>query len=207
MKNVVASRVRATLKLSAALGAYAALLTALPALAANDAQPADPGTGPQAQSPDPQTSDSSKSQPLAEILVRGSRLPTSLATMPQSVQVVNTRQLEQQMAITTDVQTMLANTVPGLSQSSYSTGETLLSLRGRKPVILIDGVPVTSTLNDTGRELSMITPEDISEVEVIRGSSALYGQSEGAGFINFLTKGGEQGPANFRTEVGTAVSL
>ena len=207
MKNVVASRVRATLKLSAALGAYVALLTALPALAANDVQPADAGAGPQAQSSDPQTSDSSQSQPLAEILVRGSRLPTSLATMPQSVQVVNTRQLEQQMAITTDVQTMLANTVPGLSQSSYSTGETLLSLRGRKPVILIDGVPVTSTLNDTGRELSMISPEDISEVEVIRGSSALYGQSEGAGFINFLTKGGQQGPANFRTEVGTGVSL
>jgi iron complex outermembrane receptor protein len=207
MKNVVASRVRATLKLSAALSAYAALLTAIPAWAANDAQPADPSAGPQAQSSDQQTSDSSPSQPLAEILVRGSRLPTSLATMPQSVQVVNTRQLEQQMAITTDVQTMLANTVPGLSQSSYSTGETLLSLRGRKPVILIDGVPVTSTLNDTGRELSMITPEDISQVEVIRGSSALYGQSEGAGFINFLTKGGEQGPANFRTEVGTAVSL
>jgi len=208
MKNVVDSRVRASLKLSAALSAYAAaLLTTLPAFAANDAQPSDPSTGPEAQSANTQTSDSSKSEPLAEILVRGSRLPTSLATMPQSVQIVNSQQLAQQMAITTDVQTMLANTVPGLSQSSYSTGETLLSLRGRKPVILIDGVPVTSTLNDTGRELSMISAEDISEVEVIRGSSALYGQSEGAGFINFLTKGGEPGPANFRTEAGSGISL
>ncbi len=212
MKNIVGSRVRATLKLSAALSAYAAFLTALPVLAANETPAGDPSAGPEAQSSstqasDTQTADSSQSPKLAEILVRGSRLPTSLATMPQSVQIVSSQQLEQQMAITTDVQTMLANTVPGLSQSSYSTGETLLSLRGRKPVILIDGVPVTSTLNDTGRELSMISPEDISEVEVIRGSSALYGQSEGAGFINFLTKGGEAGPANFRTEVGSGVSL
>ena len=212
MKNVVCSRVRATLKLSAALSAYAALMTALPGLAANETPASDSSAGPDAQSSntqasDTQTADSAQGPKLAEILVRGSRLPTSLATMPQSVQIVNSQQLEQQMAITTDVQTMLANTVPGLSQSSYSTGETLLSLRGRKPVILIDGVPVTSTLNDTGRELSMISPEDISEVEVIRGSSALYGQSEGAGFINFLTKGGEAGPANFRTEVGSGVSL
>lgn len=212
MKNVVGSRVRATLKLSAALSAYAALMTALPGLAANETPASDSSAGPDAQSSnaqasDTQTADSSQGPKLAEILVRGSRLPTSLATMPQSVQIVNSQQLEQQMAITTDVQTMLANTVPGLSQSSYSTGETLLSLRGRKPVILIDGVPVTSTLNDTGRELSMISPEDISEVEVIRGSSALYGQSEGAGFINFLTKGGEPGPANFRTEVGSGISL
>lgn len=216
MKYAVGSPIRASLRLSGAASAYAVvLLTALPAFAGNET----PATGATAR-PQPQASDASPaaadptassaaapSVALAEVLVRGSRLPTSLATMPQSVQIVNSAQLAQQLAITTDVQTILANTVPGLSQSSYSTGETLLSLRGRKPVILIDGVPVTSTLNDTGRELSMVTPEDISQVEVIRGSSALYGQSEGAGFINFLTKGGEPGPANFRTEVGTGVSL
>ena len=216
MKHAIGTPIRESLRLSGALSAYAALLlTALPAYAGNDAQPSDPGAGPATQSANgaqsaadqAQSAGTSKSEALAEVLVRGSRLPTSLKTMPQSVQIVNAAQLAQQAAITTDVQTMLANTVPGLSQSSYSTGETLLSLRGRKPVILIDGVPVTSTLNDTGRELSMISSEDVSEVEVIRGSSALYGQSEGAGFINFLTKGGTAGTANFRTEVGSGVSL
>lgn len=216
MKHAIGSPIRASLRLSGALSASAAvLLTALPAFAGSETQPGGQSGGPETQSSDPpqtavtatQSSDSSKGVSLAEVLVRGSRLPTSLATMPQSVQIVSSAQLAEQSAITTDVQTMLANTVPGLSQSSYSTGETLLSLRGRKPVILIDGVPVTSTLNDTGRELSMVSSEDISQVEVIRGSSALYGQSEGAGFINFLTKGGEPGAANFRTEVGSGVSL
>ncbi|HEV2441255.1 MAG TPA: TonB-dependent receptor [Steroidobacteraceae bacterium] len=216
MKYAIGSPIRASLRLSTALSASAALLlTALPAFAGNETQPGASSVGPETQSSDTpqgamdttQSAATPKSLPLAEVLVRGSRLPTSLKTMPQSVQIVSSAQLAEQSAITTDVQTMLANTVPGLSQSSYSTGETLLSLRGRKPVILIDGVPVTSTLNDTGRELSMISSEDISEVEVIRGSSALYGQSEGAGFINFLTKGGEPGTANFRTEVGSGVSL
>ena len=208
MKDLRA-RIRASLKQSAAMGTSAAmLLTALPALAAAETQPGAPSIEADPQTSNVQSSsDTLKSEPLAQVLVRGSRLPTSLATMPQSVQIVSSTQLAQQLAITTDVQTMLANTVPGLSQSSYSTGETLLSLRGRKPVILIDGVPVTSTLNDTGRELSMISAEDISEVEVIRGSSALYGQSEGAGFINFLTKSGQPGAANFRTVVGSGVSL
>jgi iron complex outermembrane receptor protein len=191
----------ASIRVSPALSALVAFLLTmgLPTFAA---APSDQNADTQTQS-----SDTSSNQTIEEVLIRGSRLPPNLETMPQSVELVNSQQVAEQQAITLDVQSLLANTVPGLSQSSYSTGETLLSLRGRKPVILIDGVPVTSTLNDTGRELSMISPEDISQIEVIRGSSALYGQSEGAGFINFLTKEGVPGTQSFRTEAGTEMSL
>ena len=80
-------------------------------------------------------------------------------------------------------------------------------MRGRKPVFLIDGAPITSTLNDTARELNLIDPDSIARIEVIPGSSALYGNSAGAGFINYVTKTGERGPLHMRTEVGGEMSL
>lgn len=144
---------------------------------------------------------------MEEIVVQGSRLPVSLLTMPQSVDILKAQDIDRQLALTTDIEKILANLVPGLSRSSNSTISTYLSLRGRKPVTLVDGIPVTSTLNDVGREVRLVDPSSIARIEVVRGSSALYGQSAGAGFINYITKSGDPGPINLRTEVGTQVSL
>jgi iron complex outermembrane receptor protein len=144
---------------------------------------------------------------LQEVIIQGSRLPTEVQTMPQSVVVLSAEDIQTQASMSSDMQTILADLVPGLSRSSISTLDTFLSLRGRKPVILVDGIPVTSTLNDTGREVNLIDPSLIERVEVVPGSSALYGQSEGAGFINYITKGGEPGPLNLYSEVGTGLTL
>ena len=144
---------------------------------------------------------------LEEVIVQGSRLPASLETMPQSVDILKAEDIQTQLRVTSDMETILANLVPGLSRSSNSTISTYMSLRGRKPVILVDGIPVTSTLNDTGREVHLIDPSDIERIEVVRGSSALYGQSAGAGFINYITKTGGSGAFNAHTEVGTGLAL
>jgi iron complex outermembrane receptor protein len=144
---------------------------------------------------------------VQEVLVQGSRLPASLETMPQSVDVLQAEDIQTQLSVSSDLESVLANLVPGLSRSSNSTISTYLSLRGRKPVILVDGIPVTTTLNDTGREVRLIDPSNIKRIEVVRGSSALYGQSAGAGFINYITKSGDPGPINLRTELGTSVAL
>jgi iron complex outermembrane recepter protein len=144
---------------------------------------------------------------VQEVIVQGSRLPAQLQSMPQSVDIVKAEDIQTQLGVTSDLETILANLIPGLSRSSNSTISTYLSLRGRKPVILVDGIPVTSTLNDTGREVRLIDPSDIQRIEVVRGSSALYGQSAGAGFINYITKSGDPGPLNARTEVGTGLTL
>ena len=127
------------------------------------------------------------------IVVTGSRLPASLRTMPQSVDVFSAEDVSKQLATTNNLEQVLSNLVPGLSRSTNTTVTTYLSLRGRKPVFFVDGVPITATLNDTGRELRLIDPELIGRIEVVRGSSALYGNSAGAGFINYITKNGDLG--------------
>uniref|UniRef100_A0A915DY88 Uncharacterized protein n=1 Tax=Ditylenchus dipsaci TaxID=166011 RepID=A0A915DY88_9BILA len=48
------------------------------------------------------------------------------------------------------------------------------TLRGRNALILVDGVPMNLT-RDTSRGLSAIDPESIANIEVIRGSNAIYG--------------------------------
>ncbi len=140
------------------------------------------------------------------ITVSGSRLPTSLRAMPQSVQVIDSEEIERQLLVAPLISDILANLVPGISRGTNTSVNTYTSVRGRKPVVLIDGAPVTSTLNDTARELNLLDPESIRRIEVIPGSSALYGNSAGAGFINFVTKGGDRGPLNMRTEVGAEIA-
>lgn len=151
-----------------------------------------------AQSADPAASDT--------ITVSGSRLPASLRTMPQSVQVIDSEDIERQALVAPLIADILANMVPGISRGTNTSVNTYTSVRGRKPVVLIDGAPITSTLNDTARELNLIDPDSIKRIEVIPGSSALYGNSAGAGFINFVTKGGDRGPVNMRTEVGADIA-
>lgn len=144
---------------------------------------------------------------VEEVLVMGSRLPSELNSMPISVNVIGQEEITKQLAVTQDLQAILAQLVPGLSLSNQATINTYTSLRGRKPVILVDGVPVTSTLNDVSRELSELDPWTIERIEVVRGSSALYGNSAGAGFINYITKRGRPGDTGFFAEGGVSFSL
>jgi iron complex outermembrane receptor protein len=149
-----------------------------------------------------------QAQSSETITVSGSRLPSSLRSMPQSVQIIEAEDLERQQLVTSNMADVLANVVPGISRGSNTAVNTYTAIRGRKPVFLIDGVLVTSTLNDTGREMNLIDPDSIRRIEVVPGSSALYGNSAGAGFVNYVTKGGEKMPGiGGRTEIGADVSL
>lgn len=141
------------------------------------------------------------------VVITGSRLPSSLSAMPQSVQIIDFEEISKQAALTTNLSEILAELVPGISRSTNTAVNTYTAIRGRKPIVLIDGAPITSTLNDTARELLLIDPDTIQRIEVVPGSSALYGNSAGAGFINYVTRRGDPGPANFRTELGADASL
>jgi iron complex outermembrane receptor protein len=149
-----------------------------------------------------------QSTPTETITVSGSRLPAAIRSMPQTVQIIEAEDIDHQSLVSNNMAEVLANIVPGISRGSNTAVNTYTSIRGRKPVFLIDGVLVTSTLNDTGREMNLIDPDSIRRIEVVPGSSALYGNSAGAGFINYVTKGGEKMPGiGARTEVGADISL
>lgn len=143
----------------------------------------------------------------ADIVVSGSRLSDSIATFPGSATVLNQAVIEDQLAITRDVAKILAFSVPGLAQATDSAANVEQSLRGRPVRIFIDGVPVSNPLRDGGRDVRLIAPNALGAIEVIRGSSALYGQGGGGGIINYITKAGSASDEwAFRSEVGASFS-
>lgn len=144
---------------------------------------------------------------LQTVTVTGSRLPASLRSMPQSVQIIDAEEIDRQKLVSQNMSDVLANLVPGISRSTNTAVSTYTAVRGRKPVFLIDGVLMTSTLNDTAREMNLIDPDSIARVEVVPGASALYGNSAGAGFINYVTKTGSGEGLHMRTDVGAEASL
>jgi len=142
-----------------------------------------------------------------QVLGTASRLPEDIKAMPGSVTLLDEKEISEQLRSSTDLEALLGQLVPGMGTSSASPANFTTSLRGRKPIILVDGIPLTDTLNDVGRELRLIDPSVIGRIEVVSGSSSLYGNSAGAGFINYVTKPGEKGEMKIFTELGIESSL
>ncbi|MBW0961556.1 TonB-dependent receptor plug domain-containing protein, partial [Escherichia coli] len=85
-----------------------------------------------------------------------------------------------------------AKAVPGMSDSSRTITEYGQTLRGRSMLVMVDGVPL-NTNRDSSRNLANIDPALIERIEVIRGSSAIYGSGATGGIISITTRpaGGE----------------
>jgi iron complex outermembrane receptor protein len=140
---------------------------------------------------------------LESVTVSGSRLPASIETFPGSVTIVDLATIEAQRTLSTDLGDLLAATVPGLGTSSFMGSNRDQSLRGRKPVVLIDGVPVSTPLRDGDAEVRTIDASVLERIEVIHGSSSLYGNGGAGGTINYITRRAR--PGDFR--VGLEASL
>ncbi|RJG26370.1 hypothetical protein D3872_02095, partial [Massilia cavernae] len=106
-----------------------------------------------AQQAEPVATTQEQPPKLESVVISGTRLPASIRTMPQTVQLIASEEISKQMAVSGNMADILANLVPGISRGTNTGVNTYTSVRGRKPVFLVDGAPITSTLNDTAREV------------------------------------------------------
>ncbi len=133
-----------------------------------------------------------KPEALPTITITASRAD-ELSTSAKQVTKLDEKQIELlRNGSSGSIATVLAKAVPGLSDSSRTITDYGQTLRGRNALILVDGVPMNLT-RDTSRGLSAIDPESIANIEVIRGSNAIYGGGASGGIISITTKaaGGE----------------
>ncbi|MFP4182896.1 MAG: TonB-dependent receptor, partial [Thiohalospira sp.] len=128
----------------------------------------------------------------------------SIADIPGSVTVLEEEDLEEQTRSTDDLGEVLSNLVPGMGQSSENLTNYGQQLRGRKFLVMIDGVPQNAVLRDGQKHLRAIAPEAIERVEVVRGAVATYGIGSTGGVVNFITKSGADAEGH---ENRTAVEL
>ena len=125
---------------------------------------------------------------VEEVMVTASRVERPLSTIPNTVTVVNSAQLEAQLAINNDISTVLGNLIPSFSPSRQKMTNAGESLRGRKPLYMIDGVPQSSPLREGGRDGHIIDNSVIERIEVLHGANAIHGLGASGGIINLITK-------------------
>ena len=133
---------------------------------------------------------------LDPVVVTAAAEPTPLTKAPASVTVITREQIQQQQA---NRLSEVLQRVPGLyiDEMGGRGGISSVYLRGGDPnftLIMIDGIPINDPTNQRGGsvDLSLLTPERIDQVEIIRGPlSSLYGSEAVSGVINIITQSGE----------------
>jgi iron complex outermembrane receptor protein len=125
---------------------------------------------------------------IERIVVSGSRVIESIDEVPASITVISRKQIEEHLKINPELQSLLAQMVPGLAPDTGSSSNTGQSLRGRAPLVMIDGVPQSTPLRNGSLGVKTIDPSALARIEVIKGATSVYGNGASGGIINYITK-------------------
>jgi iron complex outermembrane recepter protein len=126
--------------------------------------------------------------PLERMVVTGSRVIESIDEVPASITVISQQQISDHLKVSPELQSLLASYVPGMAPDTGSSSNAGQTLRGRKPLIMIDGVPQSTPLRDGSLDIKTLDPSAIARIEVIKGATSIYGNGAAGGIINYITK-------------------
>ncbi len=142
------------------------------------------------------------------ILVTGSAHPTRLNRTTQSHAVIDQNKLS---SLQPNRLSSMLQQIPGvhLDEMGGRGGISSIYLRGADPnftLIMVDGIPLNDATDQRGGsvDLSTISIDEISRVEIVRGPvSAFYGSEAMAGAVNLVTDmDSEQTKGHVRLEGG-----
>ena len=125
---------------------------------------------------------------MEHVVVSGSRVFESIDEVPASVTIISQKQIEEHLKVNPELQSLLAQMVPGLAPDTGSSSNTGQSLRGRAPLVMIDGVPQSTPLRNGSLGVKTLDPSAIARIEVIKGATSVYGNGASGGIINYITK-------------------
>ncbi len=149
-----------------------------------------------------------ESQELHEVVISAGRVPEKLSTIPASITIVNNKELSQIAQSTSNMNEILEQKVPGLAPQTGSYSNAGQTLRGRKALVMIDGVPISTPLRNGQIGLKAINANDLARVEVIKGATSIYGNGSDGGFINYITKMPQKGkPLSGTTNIWGTMNL
>ena len=136
---------------------------------------------------------------LEPIVVTASPIPLTHSQAPASLTIIPQTEIDHQQA--NRLATILQQ-VPGVfvDEMGGRGGTSSLYVRGGDPnftLIMIDGIPLNDPSNQRGGsvDLSILTPERIARIEILRGpASVQYGSDAMAGVVNIITHTGKKEP-------------
>lgn len=136
------------------------------------------------------------SSALAPVVVIASRSNIEADKAPQTVVIINREEIERQLAISNNSSDLLSSILPSYTPSRGKMNGSGETLRGRTPLILIDGVPQSNPIRPTGREAHTIDFAMVERIEIIQGANAINGLGATGGTINIITRRAAQGTFN-----------
>ena len=128
-----------------------------------------------------------------EVVVQATRTSRTIANTPTRIEVISGEELAEKANMKPgDIRMMLSESTgiqtQQTSATSYNSSIRIQGLDGRYTQILRDGYPLYSGFSG-GLSIMQIAPLDLSQVEVIKGSSStLYGGGAIAGLVNLVSK-------------------
>ena len=144
---------------------------------------------------------------LDEVVIVSNRDIETIDEIPSSVSVITSKEIEILAQHSNTLADIVAN-IPGVALSTNTTTSRGQNIRGRNMLVLIDGIPQSTPLFVTYRDLNTIDPFAIERVEVIKGSTSIYGNGAEGGIINYITKkGNARKKLESRTVLGSSGSL
>ena len=136
-----------------------------------------------------------------KVVVVSSRTPKAISDIPGTVWYIDSEQIEQEYRGGKSLGEILASTIPSLDVSSGARTNYGQNLRGRKMLVMIDGVSLQSS-RQISRYLDSIDPFNIDRIEVLSGATSLYGAGASGGVINIITKKAQSEDIEFESFVG-----
>ncbi|PCI34505.1 MAG: ligand-gated channel protein [Alphaproteobacteria bacterium] len=127
-------------------------------------------------------------QGLEEIIVTGSRAPERIDEITASVSVVGKSALLADLQLSPEIQNTLALRVPGFGPASGTVSNSGLTLRGRRVLVMIDGVPQSTPLRNGQLGIRSIDSSALERIEIIKGATSIYGNGAAGGIVNYITK-------------------
>lgn len=136
-----------------------------------------------------------------KMVVVSSRTPKAISDIPGTVWYIEPQQIEQEYRGGKSLGEILASAIPSLDVSSGARTNYGQNLRGRKMLVMIDGVSLQSS-RQISRHLDSIDPFNIERIEVLSGASSIYGAGASGGVINIITKKSDGEELEFESFVG-----
>jgi iron complex outermembrane receptor protein len=142
---------------------------------------------------------------METVVVSASRSNIEADKAPQTVVVLKKEDIERQLVISGNSSDALSNLLPSYTPSRGKMNGSGETLRGRTPLILIDGVPQSNPVRPTGREAHTIDYSMVERIEIIQGPNAVNGLGATGGTINIITRRPDKG--SFSQHAGVQMTM
>ncbi|MFB9287193.1 TonB-dependent receptor [Pseudoduganella plicata] len=139
--------------------------------------------------------------PPEQVIVTASRSNVERDKAPQTVVVIDKETIERQLTLSSNSSDVLSNLLPSYTPSRGKMNGSGETLRGRTPLILIDGVPQSNPVRPTGREAHTIDYAMVERIEIVQGPNAVNGLGATGGTINIITRRPAKGSFNQHIDV------